>query len=104
MHHGAPNTATTASPMNFSTVPPGARAGDAGARVRAQVRLDVLGVELFCAGRETDEVCEHDGHDLALTSFGRLTVSAAPQAEQKRASGALSRPQDASAYRVSKSV
>ena len=64
---GAPKTAMTASPMNFSTVPP--RCSSSVAQplvVRAQDRLDVLRVERLGARREADEVGEEDRHDLAL--------------------------------------
>ena len=59
----------TASPMNFSTVPPKSL------ELRAQPlvvgpedRLDVLRIERLGARREPDEVGEEDGHDLALAA------------------------------------
>ena len=64
---GAPNTAITASPMNFSTVPPCRSSSVAQPGVvRSEHRADVLGVELLRAAREADQVGEEDGDDLAL--------------------------------------
>ena len=43
--------------------------------VRAEDRLDVLGVERFGARGETDEVGEEHGHDLALAARAHCTLS-----------------------------
>ncbi len=64
---GAPQTAITASPMNFSTVP--AVAVDDVARqveVAAQELAGVLRVASFGEGREADEVGEQDGDQATL--------------------------------------
>ena len=84
---GAPKTAITASPMNFSTVPPKRSSSVAQARVvRREQRAHVLGVELLGAGREADEVGEEHRDDLALLARAAPAASsAAPQALQNRA-------------------
>ena len=62
---GAPNRAMTASPMNFSTVPP--KRFELGAEplvVRPENRLHVLGIERLRARGESDEVGEEHRHHL----------------------------------------
>ena len=61
----------TASPMNFSTVPPN-RLDVLFEQlvVRAQRRTDVLGVGAFGERGESDEVDEEHRDDLALLSGG----------------------------------
>ena len=105
---GAPQTAITASPMNFSTVPAVARdhlAGDvevAGERV-----ADLLGVALLGEGREADEVGEQDRDEAALGDGcwggGRRAIAAAvtpgtasvvPHSRQNFAPGLLTTPHD----------
>ena len=67
---GAPKMAITASPMNFSTVPPKrSRLAPKASVVRAQDRVDLLRVELLRARGEADEVGEEDGDDLALPAW-----------------------------------
>ena len=79
---GAPNTAITASPMNFSTVPPNRSSSE---RTRGVVGLEhaphVLGVHTLCARGEADEVAEEAGDDLALLALR-------PYGERRRAPGA----------------
>ena len=56
---GAPKTAITASPMNFSTVPPKRSSSARTPRVVAgEQRADVLGVEPFGPRRQADQVGE----------------------------------------------
>ena len=63
---GAPKSAITASPMNFSTVPPWPRARRGRARGTGRGWPDVLGIELLGPRGEADEVAEDDRDDLAL--------------------------------------
>ena len=85
---GAPKTAITASPMNFSTVPP---KRSSSARSRAwygrEDRAHVLGVEPLGAAGEADEVGEEDRDDLALLAHRARcgAASGVPHAIQKRA-------------------
>ena len=70
---GAPKTAITASPMNFSTVPP---KRSSSSRRRAwygrSSAAHVLRIQLLGARREADEVGEEDRDDLALLAHGWL--------------------------------
>ena len=69
---GTPKTPTTASPMNFSTVPPwDSITLRARVVVAPQQGVDVLGVGGLAHGREGDEVAEEGGDDLALLGLGR---------------------------------
>ncbi len=64
---GAPKSAMTASPMNFSTVPPRRSSSAADAVVVGrEERLDVLGIHRLRPRGEADEVAEDDRDDLAL--------------------------------------
>ena len=69
---GAPKSAMTASPMNFSTVPP---KRSSSARTRAwygrEQRAHVLRVEPLGVRGGADEVAEEHGHDLALLAGHR---------------------------------
>ena len=88
---GAPNRPITASPMNFSAVPP-KRSSSARSRA-AYGRLHgahVLGIEPLRLAREADEIGEQDGDDLALFSRARARPTVVPQAGQKRAPGGSS--------------
>ena len=74
---GAPKSAITASPMNFSTVPPWRSSSAANALVvRPQECLDVLRVHRLRARREPDEVAEDDRDDLALAPLRAHPVAA----------------------------
>ena len=84
---GTPKTPTTASPMNFSTVPPWRLDHLAGGGViAAQQGVDVLGVGGLAHGGEGDEVAEERRDDLALFGCGgrRSQPRAAAQAEARR--------------------
>ena len=64
---GAPKSAITASPMNFSTVPPYAPARRGRGRgTAASIASHVLGVHRLGVGGQADQVAEEHGHDLAL--------------------------------------
>ena len=64
---GTPKTPTTASPMNFSTVPPwDSITLVARAKYSPQEGVDVLGVGGLAHGGEGDEVAEEGGDGLAL--------------------------------------
>ena len=68
---GTPKTPTTASPMNFSTVPPWDSIDLRGTgEVVAEDAVDVLGVGGLAHGCEGDEVAEERGDDLALLRDG----------------------------------
>ena len=68
---GTPNTATTASPMNFSTVPPW-RSITVAHRVEpaAHDRPQRLGVEAFAEARRPGHVGEHDVTTLRISRIG----------------------------------
>ena len=63
---GAPNKPTTASPMNFSTVPPKFDLLARPCEVGPQARLHVLGVRAVRSRGEPSEVGEQDRNDLPL--------------------------------------
>ncbi len=64
---GAPNSAITASPMNFSTVPPKCSSSVTQQRViRHECATHVLDVHPLTLARETDQVGEQHRHDLAF--------------------------------------
>ena len=71
---GAPNTATTASPMNFSTVPPKRSALRESGVIRLEHRADVFRVELLGLGGEADQIAKEHADDLPLLA----TVAAPP--------------------------
>ena len=74
---GTPKTPTTASPMNFSTVPPWVSISlRARGVVAAQQGVDVLGVGGLAHGGEGDEVAEEGGDDLALLGDRRRSDAA----------------------------
>ena len=74
----------TASPTNFSTVPPYRSISRETRVVRAERGPDVLGVGPVGAGREADEVDEEHGDDLALLAGRRcLERRAAGEAEAR---------------------
>ena len=63
---GVPHTAMTASPMNFSTVPPYARSACGSVEVAGQEFAHLLGVAALGERREADEVGEEDGDEPPL--------------------------------------
>ena len=65
---GAPNTAITASPMNFSIVPPNCRTCSfAPSVIRLERFANILGDRpLTRPSREADQIDEQDGHELAF--------------------------------------
>ena len=89
---GAPNTAMTASPMNFSTVAAAPLELRAKARVQGlEEAPHVLGVHLLGARREADHVGEQHRHHLALLPGGGASpASGAAQELQKRAPAGFS--------------
>ena len=88
---GAPKSAITASPMNFSTVPPkrSSSVAQPGVVGREQ-RAHVLGVELLGPRGEADEVGEEDGDDLPL-----LAAAPVPRRAQRRRRGRTGTPPEA---------
>ena len=77
---GAPNRAITASPTNFSTVPPCARARADPLVIAGQKRANILGIHRLGAPREADEVAEEYRHDLALLARARFDGERRPAA------------------------
>ena len=68
---GQPKTANTASPMNFSRVPRGARWHRPSASAAADPRADLLGVVLGEHPHVVDEVGEQRGHDAPVAGVQR---------------------------------
>jgi hypothetical protein len=68
---GAPNTATTASPMNFSTLPPNRSSSDRRCVVRREERAHVFRIHLLRLRGKADQVAEEHRHDLALFARGQ---------------------------------
>ena len=92
-----PKTAITASPMNFSTVPPcRSIAGLHGVEEPRHDAPEGLGVEPLAEGGGAGHVAEQDGDGLA--DLGRAVAAAAsrgaPQNWQNANSSELSRPQE----------
>ena len=83
---GAPKTATTASPMNFSTVPPQRELFAEALVIRPQHGRDVLRVERLGPRCEADEVGEEDRDDLALLARRRAHAIAVISASAWRTS------------------
>ena len=82
----------TASPMNFSTVPPSPLELRADAVVvGTEDGAHLLGIELLRFRREPDEVAEEDGDDLALLARrDRLGAESGPaHPAQAKALGVL---------------
>ena len=81
----------TASPMNFSTVPPSASiSARMAAKNAPMTSLSRLGVEPLAERRRAGDVGEQDGDDLALLgAAARCARERRPQPLQKRASGAF---------------
>ena len=80
---GAPKSATTASPMNFSTVPPNARARAESCVVGGEHGAYVLRIEGLGSRGRADDVREEGGDDLPLLvdGLGYLERRAARKAE-----------------------
>ena len=64
---GAPNTAITASPMNFSTVPPNRSISTRSRRViGTQASPHILRIHALGRGREPDQIAKQHRHHLTL--------------------------------------
>ena len=63
---GAPNTAMTASPANFSTVPPVARSPLHRSVEALELRADALGIPFSAQRGRADEIGEENRDELAL--------------------------------------
>ena len=75
---GTPNTAITASPMNFSTEPPCARRSPSSLEIPGQQRPQRLGIGRLTERRRTDHVAEQRRDDLPTLTRPDPDLSTTP--------------------------